>query len=97
MFSTRIPETRAARWKLLDTIIECWFPTGEKASVSASEMREAERRLGRELPAALCEWYGSSGARADVWCVCDRLHPPDELRIEKGFLLFAVENQTCWY
>lgn len=96
IFPTHLPEERDARWRLLDAILERWFPRGEPASVSASEIREAERRLGRSLPPALCEWYGSSGARSDVWCVQDRLLAPEELQTKNGFIVFVEENQKCW-
>jgi hypothetical protein len=89
-----LPPTRVARWSLLERLLERWFPSPRGASgVDERELRAAEARLGRALPAALREWYLGFGARGDVWALQDELVGPDRLDVDDDVLVFAVENQ----
>ncbi len=57
-------------------------------------MRTAERSLGFSIPAALTEWYCSSGKRRTVWSRQDEFLPPDRVHVQNNALIFYVENQA---
>jgi hypothetical protein len=81
---------------LLDAFLAQWFGADlEDGGIPAAELREAERRLGFALPAALDEWYERYGNLNEVWCRQDSLRPPSKLSLGKsGLLTFCVENQS---
>jgi len=98
LFPSELPASRGERWSLLRAVLDRWFPSSASPTgLADAELVAAEQRLGLKLPPALWEWYASFGSGDAVWCVQDRLRRPDELEVSNGFLLFAVENQTCWY
>jgi len=91
-FGTELSQSRAERWRLVETLLSQWFPPQPHAErVSALDIDDAEKRLDLRLPAALREWY----ERYDlaVWSRQDRLLLPYQMNIVDGVLVFCVENQ----
>jgi hypothetical protein len=94
-----VPNTRVARWQLLEGLILEWHGKGERESgYSSEEIDAGERRLGMKLPVALREWYALTGRRKDIWNQQDRFLPPEDLEVIGGVLELFVENQgvTSW-
>ncbi len=95
----KIPETRAARWQLLERLIQEWCGRGiGQSGYTTGDLTACERRLGFELPMALREWYLLVGRRDDVWQRQDSFVSPENLSVEAGVLDLFVENQavTSW-
>lgn len=94
MFSKALPVDREARWALLGKLLDHWFRASPNpAGVPVTDLVLAEKRLGRSLPPALCEFYARYGARKDIWGPQDSLYTPEQLRIERDVLILCVENQ----
>jgi hypothetical protein len=72
------------------------FGADEGGGHSEAELRAAELRLGRPLPAALREHYLLFGKQR-YGRAHDRLLEPSALRIERGMLFFYEENQAVFH
>lgn len=65
----------------------------EEHGVSASELKEAEARLGRPLPPALWAFYSVAGRFHEFCDAHNRVIAPDKLTLVDSHLLFMEENQ----
>ncbi|KAI9133352.1 hypothetical protein [Acaryochloris sp. CCMEE 5410] len=90
-----LPSDYDARWTLLDTLIQRWYPHQQKdlPGYSLDELKSAQNIRGFPIPDALSYWYLANGKRYDVWCHQDHFLPPDQLYIHNNALIFYVENQ----
>jgi len=59
-----------------------------------AEILAAEKRLGRQIPKALADFYRVAGRADDYNAIHDRLLPPTELALESDKLVFLEENQA---
>jgi hypothetical protein len=64
-----------------------------KDSVTEPRLRKAERRLGSALPQALREFYRVAGAASETRGH-NLLFRPEDLVVERGYLVFMQENQA---
>lgn len=97
-FAARLAD-RQDRWSLLKDFVAEWHtPLQEGDGYSATELDEAERRLGFALPPALREWYQLAGQRDELFANDPYgFSCPQELSIEKDdheVLWLFVETQA---
>ncbi len=59
-----------------------------------AEMREAEKRLGLQLPISLRDYYRTAGNLSELNEAHNLLLGPHSLFVEEGFLVFMEENQS---
>jgi uncharacterized protein (TIGR02996 family) len=91
-----IPDSRMERWKLLDRFIDAWCeqPLDGGSGATIDEILEVEEQLGRQLPAAVREFYYLMGHRLEIGSYQDRFVSIEELRrSEPGPLVIRYENQ----
>lgn len=85
---------RAAAWTYVMEFAESWgTPLGADDGAPEAELAAAEERLGVRLPAALCEAYTLFARRPDLHSNVNTLLSADELTVERGAVVFRVENQ----
>ena len=90
----KIPVTRPARWRLMQSIIRKWLrPLTAKDRFTPEELDGLEAKLPAPLPKALREWYQLAGHARDIWSTQDRLGLPF---IDREVLVFCFENQGIW-
>ena len=68
-------------------------PLGKSDGYPEKRVSDAERRLGRQLPHLLREFYLITGERKDINGVHNRLLAPEDLRLSGDVLVFYEENQ----
>jgi hypothetical protein len=92
-----LPSDRDERWRLLETFIAEWFrPLTSADRVSSSSLEQAERRLGRDLPLTLREWYQLTGNFDQLWSAQDKWLKPQDLYLTDEALVFFIENQGAF-
>jgi len=98
LFGT-FPRTRQAAWQQLSLFLEGWFgPRTPDDGVSDALILAAERRLGLELPQAVCEAYRLFGNRPEITAAVGLMVPIEDLAIQDGALIvwFDPEDDTMW-
>lgn len=71
-------------------------PLGKSDGYSEKRVSDAERRLGRQLPRLLREFYLITGERRDINGAHNRLLTPEDLRVSGDVLVFYEENQGVY-
>jgi uncharacterized protein (TIGR02996 family) len=92
-----IPDARMERWKLLDRFIDAWCarPLDRNSGATTVEILMAESELGRQLPAAVREFYYLMGHRLDIGSRLDRFVSIEEFgQGPPGLLTIRYENQA---
>ena len=81
----------AAYARILRTLIG--RPLITRDGVAEQRLKQAEKRLGIALPAAMRDYYVVAGAAIENR-EHNQLYTPEELVVEEGRLLFMEENQA---
>ena len=70
-------------------------PLGKSGGYPEKRVTDAERRMERQLPHLLREFYLITGERKDINSAYNRLLPPESLYLSGDVLVFYEENQAA--
>lgn len=93
-------ETQTRFDTILKIVNEWWGGLLPTDQCTLEQIDQAETRFGVQLPTSLRFWYLKANSLSNrLWCfgMPDDIFALEELVVREGYLIFAIENQSCWY
>lgn len=80
-----------------DTFASVGVQLRDEDGCPATEIDDAEARLGIKVPVSLREYYLFSGREKRINQIHNRLRPPEKWSVKSNYLVFMEENQCVVY